>query len=269
MRSPFPGMDPYIETSGHWADFHSKLIADIEREVATRLPERFYIELSKRSCITLVGQEGKETHGFVPDVKVTTPTSGAADLKSQAALTESITDVEAMTMEVVVAEEFEETFIEIYEVNDTQELVTCVEVLSPSNKRPIGDGRIQYLRKRQAVLLGKSNLVEIDLLRGGTRMPMRSPWPNSPYTLLVCRGESARNARVWKAGYKKRLPVVPLPLRPPHQDVSLDLQALIEAVYDRSRYDERIDYSKPLDPELSAEEVAWLAETLKARESQP
>ena len=29
MPSPFPGMDPYIEACGMWADFHSHLIEKI------------------------------------------------------------------------------------------------------------------------------------------------------------------------------------------------------------------------------------------------
>jgi hypothetical protein len=30
MRSPFPGMDPYIEASGVWEDFHHNLITEIQ-----------------------------------------------------------------------------------------------------------------------------------------------------------------------------------------------------------------------------------------------
>jgi hypothetical protein len=31
MKSPFPGMDPYIEVSNLWGDLHDTLIADIKR----------------------------------------------------------------------------------------------------------------------------------------------------------------------------------------------------------------------------------------------
>ena len=31
MASPFPGMDPYIEVSHLFEDFHGKLISEIER----------------------------------------------------------------------------------------------------------------------------------------------------------------------------------------------------------------------------------------------
>ena len=29
MKSPFPGMDPYIEACGLWGDFHHELISEI------------------------------------------------------------------------------------------------------------------------------------------------------------------------------------------------------------------------------------------------
>ena len=47
------------------------------------------------------------------------------------------------------------------------EVVTVLETLSPANKRPGGDGRREYLKKREEVLQSPSHLVEIDLLRGG------------------------------------------------------------------------------------------------------
>lgn len=73
-------------------------------------------------------------------------------------------------MRAFVAEEYRESFIEIYEADSELRLVTCVEVLSPSNRRRDTEGWDLYLRKRQALLLGAANLVEIDLLRGGQRL---------------------------------------------------------------------------------------------------
>jgi Protein of unknown function (DUF4058) len=45
-------------------------------------------------------------------------------------------------------------------------------IVETSNKRRSTLGWKKYLRKRQGLLLGEANLVEIDLLRGGDRMPM-------------------------------------------------------------------------------------------------
>ena len=68
-----------------------------------------------------------------------------------------------------IQEEHRETFVEIYAANHGQRLVTTIEILSPSNKRPGTEGWELYQRKRQTLLLGNVNLVEIDLLRGGQR----------------------------------------------------------------------------------------------------
>jgi hypothetical protein len=130
-------------------------------------------------------------------------------------------------------------------------LVTCIEVLSPSNKRKGSEGWREYERQRQALLLGRANFIEIDLLGGGQRFPMLTPWPDSPYTLLVSRAERAPHCRVWLGHFQSRLPVLPVPLLYSEPDLSLDLQPLLGAIYALGGYDERIDYTRPLRPLLS------------------
>src|SRR3712207_9248145 len=83
-------------------------------------------------------------------------------------------------MRAFIEEEHREAFVEIYEGTPERRLVTCIEVLSPSNKRPGTPGWDLYLRKRQSLMLGGVHLVEIDLLRGGQRLPMLDPWPDCP-----------------------------------------------------------------------------------------
>ena len=53
------------------------------------------------------------------------------------------------------------------------------------------------------------------------------------------------------------------PLADPDPDLSLDLQPLLDDVYSLGRYGERIDYSRPLDPPLTPEQVAWLEKRLQ------
>jgi Protein of unknown function (DUF4058) len=158
----------------------------------------------------------------------------------------------------LVDTEYRETFLEIRELNPQHRLVTAIEVLSPSNKRENSPGWMQYLRKRQALLAGHANLVEIDLLRGGRRMPMVDEWPESPYYLLVARRKEAPQCQVWPAHFQHPLPEIPIPLAPPDGDVLLAMQPLIDAVYARSRYDQDIDYRQCLRPAPSAGEAAWL-----------
>ena len=63
------------------------------------------------------------------------------------------------------------------------------------------------------------------------------------------------------------LPPIPVPLSSPNPDVVLELQPLVEALYEERHYDVDVDYSKPLRPALSAEENAWLQAQLQARSS--
>src|SRR5262249_28727158 len=151
---------------------------------------------------------------FLPDVRVTARPSkaGKRGKTRPATTTEPVLEAGAMTSQAFVAEEHREAFIEIYEDDPERRLVTCVEVLSPSNKRKKSKGRKLYLRKRQSLLLGTANLVEIDLLRGGQRMPMLGGWPDSPYTLLVCREHRAPYCTIWPAHYRHPLPALLVPL---------------------------------------------------------
>ena len=254
MQSPFPGMDPYIEACGLWEGFHYKFISEIERSLAASLPERYFVEVGERSYIVLAGTEGKVERQFLPDVSVSSP---ANSVRGAVATAEPETD--AVSMRAFIDEHFRENFIEIYESDPELRLVTCIEVLSPSNKRPGTEGWDLYLRKRQALMQWKANLVEIDLLRGGQRFPMVDPWPDSPYYFLVCRPSRSPYCRVQRAFVHKPLPELAVPLASPDPDMVLALQPMIEAVYARSKYARRIDYTKPLTPPLSAEERSCLA----------
>jgi hypothetical protein len=260
-------MDPYIEARGLWGDFHAELIAEIKRALAAQVPERYLVRVEERSYVALAGPEGKEERPFLPDVRVSAePSKSRKRGKARSsATTEPALEGGAMTIQAFVAEEHREAFIEIYEDDPERRLVTCIEVLSPSNKRKKSKGRRLYLRKRQSLRLGAANLVEIDLLRGGERMPMLGAWPDSPYTLLVCREQRAPYCSVWPAHYREPLPTLPIPLLPPDSDIRIDLQALIAAIYARSRYHRDIDYGKPLDPPLAEADAAWLAGRLKGR----
>jgi hypothetical protein len=172
-------------------------------------------------------------------------------------------------MRALVEVEFRESFVEVYELRPKRRLVTTVEVLSPSNKRYKTPGWFRYSRKRQAHLEGLANLVEIDLLRGGRRMPMEDEWPASPYYVLVSRKPTAPQCTVWPAFCLRPLPEIPVPLSPPDTDVPLALQPMIEAIYERSRYGLDIDYRQRCRPRLDADHVQWLQEHLPAAAERP
>ena len=103
------------------------------------------------------------------------------------------------------------------------------------------------------------SLVEIDLLHNGQRMPMFDHWPDSPYTLLVARA-GATLCPVWRAHYRRPLPVIPVPLAKPDSDILMDLQPMIDEIHQRFRYPRSIDYRQPLVAPLDAAETAWLTQ---------
>jgi hypothetical protein len=270
MKSPFPGMDPYIEACGLWEDFHPHMIEKIYERLADAVPPRYLVRTGERSYLVLVEAEGKTSHPFVPDVSVTAPPSPKKTRKKSAAtaVAEPEVGTDPVLMRAFIEEEHREAFVEIYETDPGQRLVTSVEVLSPSNKRAGTPGWDLYQRKRQSLLLGAANLVEIDLLRGGQRMPMLDPWPTSPYTLMVARAKKAQLCKVWRGRFQRPLPAIPVPLAKPDPDILVDLQPMIDAIYRRSRYAQSIDYSKPLSPPLSPDETAWLEQQLRVRQTE-
>ena len=264
MKSPFPGMDPFIEGCSLWEDFHSHLVEAVYVFLADNVPSKYVVRTGERNYVVLENADGQRNHPFLPDVSVI---SNRGDLQCGAnatALAETETESPPLSMRAFIEEVFRETFIEIHEADPEGRLVTCIEVLSPSNKKPHSEGWEIYLRKRQGLLLGRSaNLVEIDLLRGGQRLPMLDPWPASPYTLLVARRNWAPSCSVWPAHFRNRLPSIPVPLLKPDPDVKLDLQPMIDSIYARSRYHRSIDYSRPLTPPLAADELTWLGQQRK------
>lgn len=266
MPSPFPGMDPYIEACGLWADFHNHLIEQIAWQLADVTPERYIVRTGERSYLVLVESEGKASHPFLPDVSVTTPRGRKkGGKKGGTALAEPDIQAKPHVLRAFVTEEYREKFLEIYETEPEMRLVTSIEVLSPSNKRPGTEGWDLYQRKRQSILLGNVNLVELDLLRGGQRMPMFDPWPSSPYTLTVARARKPHACLVWEAYFQHPLPAILVPLAKPDPDLTLSLQPLIETIYRRFRYEQSIHYTAELTPSLNAEESAWCRQRLSAQ----
>jgi hypothetical protein len=267
MKSPFPGMDPSIEACGLWEDFHHHLIDEIYRAIAPVLPRGYTVNTGVRAYVVLMETEGKRENLVKPDVTVTSPVKEKKSRKNQGAV--AVAEVaepgDWVAMEAFVAEEFEETFLDIYAQDEERILVTSIEVLSPANKRKGTKGWRLFKRKRQALLLGKANYIEIDLLRGGTKMPMLTTWPDSPYSLLVSWAERAPRCRVWPAHFRRPLPPIPVPLLEPDPDLNLDLQPLIDSIYSLGRYDQQLDYTKPLTPMLADNDAVWLREKLKKR----
>ncbi len=258
MPSPFPGMDPFIEACDLWGDFHDKLIGEIERDASLRLPPRYVARVRRRAYVEWIDPRdaAPRTRAFEPDVTIGSHGRAARDQSTGVVLADA--DPQAVVMHALIEIEHQEIFLEIRELDPQRRLVTCIEVLSPSNKRAGSAGWLEYDRKRQVFLEGHANLVEIDLLRGGRRRTMEEPWPASPYYVLAMRKSAAPACQVWPAHAAHPLPEIAIPLAPPDKDLRLSLQPLVAAIYARSRYEVDIDYAVPLEPPLHPDELAFL-----------
>jgi len=253
-------MDPLIEASGLWGDFHDNLIADLARELAERVPDRYLVRLNARSYLSIGSDEARK-FPMLPDVSIKREQDrpDAAEKPQSGSKSGGTATLQApVVMYAPLEMEERESFIEIYDTLPERRLVTGVEVLSPSNKRPSTAGWDEYWRKRRAFLNGAANFVEIDLLRGGTRMPMQRAWPDSPYYILVSRREEAPRCSVWPAHALKPLPRIPIPLEKSDADVEVELQSIVDAIFERARYAVDIDYDKAPSLALIPEELELL-----------
>jgi hypothetical protein len=179
--------------------------------------------------------------------------------------TSAVATISPVVVSLPMPEEMHETFLTIRE-QATKEVVTVVELLSPGNKRPGSDGRSEYLRKRQEIIGSRTHLVELDLLRGGLRMPTADPLPRGDFFALVCRSRRYK-AEVYAWPLRHRLPKIPIPLANGDPDVEIDLQEVFNAVYDRAGYDYSLDYSRPVEPALNDSDATWAASILKERKT--
>jgi hypothetical protein len=251
-------MDPFIEARGLWTDFHDNLIVELRRVLNASLPSRYEALIEERTYIDVVEpiDGSRSQHVVRPDVRIDAQVvaqggAWSAD-PAQTALLEPLIMHPQMNVEEI------ETYIEVRDSAGGDRVVTCIEVLSPANKRPGSPGWGEYERKRQLMFRGAANFVEIDLLRGGKRRAMREPWPASPYYVLVMRQAQAPECRVFSAFSASPLPVFPVPLSPPDDDLLLELQPAVDAVLASSRYERRLRYGDPIEPPLTDAEQALL-----------
>ncbi|MBI4790089.1 MAG: DUF4058 family protein [Chloroflexi bacterium] len=255
MPSPFPGMDPYLEGS-EWTSVHTELSSEIARQLAPKLRPKYIVRTTRRFVTEMPEDIGIVAASIYPD-------AGVLDTKPRT-LRETragATMAEPLEIATVIPERVPQVTLEIRDVAQ-RELVTAIEVLSPTNKH--SEGYLEYLDKRRRVLYSRAHLMEIDLLRTGRRVPMQEPLPPAPYFVFLSRAERRPITQVWPIPLNTRLPAIPVPLLPGDPDVPLDLQLALNTVYDALNYDLSVDYTRPPEVPLESETATWASERLRA-----
>ena len=257
MKSPFPGMDPYLEP--YWLDVHGTLITLAKLQLQGKLPDDLRAASNER--VIIASDEDGKSRSLYPDVSVI-----ERPWRQGAGTGAAVAD-RPPTQPLIVqgrSAPLHQQFIEIIERKSGGRVVTVIEFLSPTNKLP-GQGRREYRRKQRECRRGGVNLVEIDLTRRGRRRLLVSedelPTDHrTPYLASVWRATRPSLHEVYAIWLQQPLPNISVPLRPDDPDVHLDLQPLIETVNETGRYD--IDYRAELDPPLDADDHAWAVELL-------
>jgi hypothetical protein len=187
IRSPFPGMDPYLEAPSLWPDVYTRLMSIIGEQLTPLLAPKYLAELETQVVIDHVDDDPLVV---LPDVSITrTAVPGG----TQAAVAVAA----PAPIEVRVPMEVPTRLVSVYiRLRETSRLVAVIELLSPVNKRR-GTGRQEYIEKRRTFLKSPVHVIEIDLLRSYPRMPFDDPLPATDYIVMVCKARERPRSSVW------------------------------------------------------------------------
>ncbi len=250
MPSPFPGMNPYLERAAVWSDFHARFIPQAADALAGQVAPRYFVKVGEHVYLHERSADERKPLGR-PDVSV--HPAGDAAARGVAVATSSPAPSAVFIPDPV--DEVRVPFLEVRDRTDRQ-VVTVVELVSPANKTT-GADRDQYWNKVRTVLKTGASLVEIDLLRGGPRLPWRD-MPACDYYALVSRYPTRPRVDFWPIALRDPLPVIPVPLSPGDPEASLDLQSLVHRIYDAG-YFSLFLYDGPPEPALRPDDAAWAA----------
>ncbi len=223
MPSPFPGMDPYLETPELWPDVHHELISQIRSRLNPRLKPNYVARVELRVYISTEDDPGRQA--LVPDLRI--ETRARAGVRNGKANRGAALAIDEPIIIPLMDTEIEEAYVAIKDPK-TGAIVTIIEVLSPTNKIRGSEGRKSFLQKKNEILATDVNWVEIDLLRAGDPSIVRDSLRESDYRVLVYRGGERRSTRCWPVRLRNRLPVIGIPLKGKDPDVPLDLGAVLQ-----------------------------------------
>jgi Protein of unknown function (DUF4058) len=277
MPSPFPGMDPYLEAPEIWHDLHAAFAAQISGALNSTLPSPYYARLGIRPEVGIAddGTPCWVIHGLGASRHI-----GEEPRTEAARILEAPRTAISKSLKVTVHNEpLRHAMVEIRDPTRSHRLVTLIEIVSPSNKRPGADRRA-YLQKQGEVLDSDANLIELDLLRHGERLLSNMELeelvlhldPPPDYLVLVNRAwqrvGDASSYEIFPVLLPHSLPVIPVPLRQHQEEVLLDLQFVFNRAYDSGPYRRgAVDYGQPPRPPLRQELVAWAEQ--RVREANP
>lgn len=270
-RSPFPGMDPFLEINPRWEVFHGWFIRELARQSTGRARaigcevdvERTLYGREPTGELVLLGEPdlvARESLAMYTPVPRWDDGGGVA-LAEPRAIHDVVQDLDEM-------ETYKQQYLVVRESGAWKRVLAVVELLSPANKE--GSYVPKYREKRSQFLTSKVHFLEIDFLRAG-RNPSRDLFPELPRTpyfiFLARKNELGRREEGYPLRLQDPLPVVGLPLSPDRPDLPLDLAAAFRSAYDLSSRPEWLQSYQDQDipgPPLDESDRQWVTQTLRA-----
>jgi hypothetical protein len=255
MKSPLPGMDPYLER--HWQNVHASLVTAISGALNRALPDDLVAIVEERVAI-----EPDMPAGMRQDVQVVEPSNAYRLGQPEPIDTSGLSPYRI----AAPADPALEHFVRIEETGSG--LTVCViEVVSPSNK--VGDGLREYVAKRTELLECGSHVVEIDLVRRGRWNAIVQPQVCPPelkttYRVTTRVATDASAVYVTPIALRDPLPEISIPLRAKDVKPRVNLQALLDDVYASGACWKWAHYSEPLNPPLEAADIPWAEERIRS-----
>jgi hypothetical protein len=255
MPSPFLGMDPYLEDSAYWQDFHRSFLTYCRDAQLDHLPDAYDARIDEH--IRLVEHKADRASTVIPDVTITRETCGQGGT-ALANPPSTIASIAAAPNKMPLdADEVHDAWIEIRLRRD-RSLVTAIELLSPANKT--GVGYSEYRDKRINLRYRHAHLVEIDLLLGGRRLDLSEPLPAGDYFAYVTRADRHPHVDVYAWSIRDKLPTIPIPLKAADPDIGLNIAEVFAVTYERGRYARSLPYNAAPAVALHGETLTWATE---------
>lgn len=219
LTGPFPGqVDPWAEVGNYFHQIHGSMISSLLDDLQRPLNKMGYIA-SREASLQIAEQRQ-------PDVAIRQEDEGSGTglnewsyrLAAEQLLLEPGVAVRESELEL------EAIYIRSLEGND---LITIVEIISPSNKKNDDEIEDYKSRRRRLVHSRGVNVVEVDLTRSIKRLVRDVMVSSAAYHIALHLPEE--NSRIIGMGFAQPLKSFALPL---HQEViGVDTQANYDRAY--------------------------------------
>jgi hypothetical protein len=225
MPSPFPGMDPYLESPDIWFDFHHSFAVEISAELNHVLPQNYYARLGERPemgddaplrHLFVEIRDAKRGHALITLIEIASPSNKrpGADRRTYKAKQREILESDA-------------SLIEFDLLRAGQPLVAAPAIRESAVK---SEPRLDYM------------------------VTVNRAWQRGAKLVF----------ELFPVRLDESLPCIPVPLREKEQETVLNLQFVFDQAYDGGPYARgAVDYDAPPDPVVRTELAQWLNDCVK------